>query len=66
MPKVKTKKAIAKRVKVTKKKKVTRSNAGRRHLLSGKTAKRKRQLKRKSPVSDAEKELMRTALPYSF
>ncbi|MDD5070254.1 MAG: 50S ribosomal protein L35 [Candidatus Omnitrophica bacterium] len=66
MPKVKTKKAIAKRVKVTKSGKVTRSNAGKRHLLSTKTSKRKRQLKRKSPVSDGEMKLMKTALPYSF
>ena len=65
MPKLKTRKAIAKRVKVTKKKKVLRSKAGRRHLLSAKTKKRKRTLRRRSLVSDAEKKLIRRALPYS-
>lgn len=39
MPKVKTKKGFAKRVKVTKKKKILRSRAGRRHLLSCKKKK---------------------------
>ena len=65
MPKVKTKKALAKRVKVTKKKKVLRSKAGRRHLLSAKTRKRKRNLRRTSKVSSAEKDLIKKALPYA-
>ncbi len=66
MPKLKTKKALSKRIKVTKKKKMLRSKAGRRHLLSGKTRKRKRGLKKKTKVSSAGAKLMKKALPYEF
>lgn len=65
MPKLKTKKALVKRVKVTKNKKVLRSKAGRRHLLSGKTAKRKRILRKKCLVSSAQKQLIKAGLPYA-
>jgi ribosomal protein L35 len=50
MPKHKTNKGVAKRVKVTKNGKVLRSKAGRRHLLSSKTTKRKRNMRRKDSV----------------
>lgn len=66
MPKLKTKKALAKRIKVTKKGKLLRAQAGRRHLLSGKTKKRKRGLKRKDKVSGGEQKMIRRALPYSL
>lgn len=66
MPKLKTKKALAKRIKITKKKKLLRSKAGRRHLLSSKTKKRKRGLKRKEKVSAAERRMIQRALPYNF
>jgi large subunit ribosomal protein L35 len=46
MPKMKTHKASRKRVKVTARGKLRRNRAGARHLLSGKSAKRKRHLKR--------------------
>jgi len=49
MPKQKTRKGVSKRVRVTKTGKVMRRKAGRRHLLSSKSRKRKRQL-RKSVV----------------
>lgn len=65
MPKLKTKKALAKRVKITKKKKALRSKAGRRHLLSCKTTKRKRNLRKKSVVTKTEKKLMKMGLPYA-
>jgi large subunit ribosomal protein L35 len=65
MPKLKTKKALAKRVKVTKKKKVLRSKAGRRHLLSSKSRKRKRNLRRKVKVPATEKKLIQRGLPYA-
>ena len=64
MPKVKTKKALAKRVKVTKKKKVLRSKAGRRHILSGKTSKRKRGLRKRTTTTSAEKKMIKRSLPY--
>lgn len=44
MPKMKTKKAVAGRFKVTATGKLKMSRPGKRHLLSGKTSKRKRQL----------------------
>jgi len=64
MPKLKTRKAIAKRVTITRKKKALRSKAGRRHILSYKKRKRKRNLRRKGTVSHAQKNLIRKALPY--
>jgi large subunit ribosomal protein L35 len=66
MPKLKTKKSLAKRVKITKNKKILRSQSGRRHLLSGKNKKRKRNLRRKDLVSSAERKLVKRGLPYSF
>ena len=64
MPKLKTKKALKKRIKITKKKKALRSKAGRRHLLSSKTTKKKRNLRKKSVVSKIEKKMIKKALPY--
>jgi len=42
MPKMKTRKGIAKRFKVTKRRKIVRRKGGKGHLLSVKTKKRKR------------------------
>ncbi|MCM8819586.1 MAG: 50S ribosomal protein L35 [Candidatus Omnitrophica bacterium] len=66
MMKLKTKKSLAKRVKVTKNKKVLRWKACRRHLLSYKSKKRKRFLGKKTVVSKAEKQMVKKALPYAF
>ena len=46
MPKLKTKKAIQKRMRLTKSGKVKRNRAFRRHLMSSKNAKRRRRLRR--------------------
>ncbi|MDI6775074.1 MAG: 50S ribosomal protein L35 [Verrucomicrobiota bacterium] len=46
MPKQKTNKAVAKRVKITGTGKLMHFGAGKRHLLSGKSRRRKRRLKR--------------------
>lgn len=43
---MKTKKSVAQKFKVTGTGKLKRSQSGKRHLLTGKTAKRKRQLRR--------------------
>jgi len=64
MPKLKTKKALAKRIKITARGKLLRSKAGRRHLLSGKTKKRKRALKKKTLVAASDKKMVKRALPY--
>lgn len=47
MPKVKTHKGLAKRIKITARGKVKHSRPFKSHLLSSKNAKRRRQLRRK-------------------
>ena len=54
MPKIKTKKAVAKRFKVTGTNKLMRTKPGRRHLLTKKTTKRKRNLRKKTLVDKAQ------------
>ncbi len=46
MPKLKTNKSAAKRLRVTKNGKIKRFRAGKRHLLSSKSTKRKRRLRK--------------------
>lgn len=55
MPKQKTNRSVCKRFKVTKGRKVRRNKAFRRHLLAGRTAKQKRNLRRPALVSAAER-----------
>jgi large subunit ribosomal protein L35 len=55
MPKQKTNRSALKRFKVTKTRKVRRNKAFRRHLLAGRTSKRKRNLRRHGLVSSAER-----------
>ena len=50
MPKQKTHKGMAKRVTVTRHGKIKRRKAGSGHLLSGKSGKRKRQLRRPAVI----------------
>ncbi len=50
MPKEKTHKGLAKRVKVTANRKVKRHKAGAGHLMSSKTAKRRRSLRKSGLV----------------
>ncbi len=64
MPKLKTKRSAAKRFKMTKSGKIKRSKANRSHILTKKSPKRKRQL-RKSAITDASNEKnMKKLLPY--
>lgn len=66
MPKMKTKKAAAKRYKVTGSGKIMVASGNKRHLLSNKGRKRKRQL-RGTKVADATKQKMsKVLLPYSY
>jgi large subunit ribosomal protein L35 len=46
MPKQKTNKSVRKRIRVTGTGKLKRNKANKRHLLSGRTSKRKRQLRK--------------------
>ncbi|MBL7092161.1 MAG: 50S ribosomal protein L35 [Candidatus Omnitrophica bacterium] len=64
MPKIKTRKAFAKRFKITKKGKIKRQRAGRGHLLAKKSRKRKRRLKKSALVSRADKKAIRMLMPY--
>jgi len=64
MPKVKTKKGVAKRFKLTKSGKVKRHKAGRGHLLSKKTTKRKRKLRRRGLIAKTDVKTVKILLPY--
>jgi len=65
MPKLKTVKGLRDRVKVTGTGKLVRFRAGRRHLLGGKRAKQKRQMRRMRGVSPVEAKQLLRLLPYS-
>lgn len=54
MPKMKTKKAVAARFKVTGTGKLLRSRPGKRHILTKKTSKRKRHLGKAALVDDSQ------------
>lgn len=60
----KTKKAVAKRFKVTGSGKVLRAQASRRHLLSSKNAKRKRQLAKNVLVDVTDMARIKENLPF--
>ena len=53
MPKIKTKKAVAKRFKTTATGKLKRYKAGKQHILGFKSSKRKRSLRKSTLVSSA-------------
>jgi large subunit ribosomal protein L35 len=62
---IKTKKAVAKRFKITARGKVLRSKAGRRHLLQTKNAKRRRGLRRGGLVDPTDTYRITQNLPFS-
>jgi len=64
MLKLKTKRSAAKRLKVTATGKVKHSKAYASHLLSGKTTKRKRKLRKSELVSKRELKNIRRLVPY--
>ena len=59
MPKTKTHKAIAKRFKITGTGKLMRNKQGRRHILTKKSPKKKRQLKKVTVMSESYAKLYR-------
>ena len=65
MPKLKTNKSVKKRIRVTKSGKFRKWRAGRRHLLQGKSSKRKRHLRESDLVSGAMEKQLRRLLPYA-
>jgi len=60
----KTKKAVAKRFKITSTGKVLRSQSSRRHLMSSKNAKRKRQLAKSARVDNTDIARIKANLPF--
>ncbi len=64
MPKVKTHRGVAKRVKVTATGKVKRARAFHSHLLSSKSPKRKRALAKSQMVHPANAKNIKKLIPY--
>ncbi len=62
---IKTRKAVAKRFKITGTGKVTRSRAGRRHLLAHKSPKRRRSLGTSTLVDPTDTYRITQNLPFS-
>ncbi len=65
MPKMKTHKSSAKRFKVSSSGIIIRSKAYKSHILTKKTAKRKRNLRKDTTVSSVEVKKIKVLLPYS-
>ena len=66
MPKLKTRKCAAKRLKQTGTGAFRHHKAGARHLKSSKNAKRKRRLRQDGAISHAEAGRIKAALPYGL
>ena len=65
MPKIKTNRGAAKRFKLTKNGKVKRSKAYASHILTSKSPKRKRNLRKSSVISKVESKNVRRLIPYA-
>ncbi|MBM7870066.1 large subunit ribosomal protein L35 [Clostridium pascui] len=64
MPKMKSKKAAAKRFKLTGTGKLKRAKAFKSHILTKKSAKTKRNLRQTGYVSETQEKVMKKLLPY--
>jgi len=65
MPKLKTHRGLAKRVKITARGKVKRARAFHSHLLSSKSPKRKRNLRKTIIVHSTQEKTMKSLVPYA-
>lgn len=65
MPKMKTKKSVAKRFKVTGSGKLKRAKAFKSHILTKKSTKTKRNLRKTGYVSETQEKTMKTLMPYA-
>jgi len=65
MPKVKTKKSLSKRFKITKKKKVIKRSTGQDHFNARESGKQKRNKKSDSAMSGKDAANIRHLLPYN-
>jgi large subunit ribosomal protein L35 len=64
MPKMKTHRGAAKRFSVTGTGKIKRSNANTSHIMTPKTTKRKRQLRKSAILDQTNEKAMRKLIPY--
>lgn len=64
MPKIKTNRAAAKRFRVTGSGKIKRNKGFKSHILSSKSKKRKRRLRKATTVSAVESRNIRQLIPY--
>ncbi len=64
MPKMKTHRGAAKRVKKTAKGRLKRMRANKSHILTKKTAKRKRRLRKPDLVAKSDEKKLHKILPY--
>jgi len=64
MPKLKTKKGVKKRCKITSSGKVKRTKAGKRHILTKKSRKTKRELGKSTTVDKTFEKKIRDLMPY--
>lgn len=65
MNKLKTNKAVSKRIKVSKNGKLSRRHAGKRHLNSGLSPKRRRQLRRRATIGQGFEKRIKRALGHA-
>ncbi|MFO7266095.1 MAG: 50S ribosomal protein L35 [Limnochordales bacterium] len=65
MPKLKTHRGAAKRIKVTGRGKLLQNRSGRRHLLEHKSSRRKRRLRAVKELSETVQKRFRKMLPYA-
>ncbi len=65
MSKLKTTKALSKRIRVSKNGKLVRNRAGKRHLNSGMSPKRRRKLRRPAPVGQGFEKRIKRALGHA-
>jgi large subunit ribosomal protein L35 len=66
MPKTKTKRAAAKRLRISGSGRVRRGKAGQRHLMRGKSARRLRRLRKNDMVDTSDEKRFKRLLPYSY
>jgi len=66
MPKQKTRKCVAKRLKQTKSGKFMHNSPGKRHILTKKSSKRKNRLGKAKVLSDSELNRVKSSLPYGL
>jgi large subunit ribosomal protein L35 len=63
---MKTKKSLAKRIKITALGKIKKNKAGMSHILTKKSASRKRHLKHANYMNSSDAKHLKQLLPYAF